>query len=124
LNELDDKGLLKQKKELDASVKEIIAATAAKDAAVKSWAMNRGTRPRCELWSKCLAHLKENIAANEYLTWVLPLQAKIDEGLLVLLAPNNFVYEKVSEDYLDLIITYLREEGGSIKVAVIRIGSL
>jgi chromosomal replication initiator protein len=56
------------------------------------------------LWYQCLECLGEELSAQEFNTWIRPLQAiEMDNEQLVLLAPNQFVLDWVSERYVDRI---------------------
>lgn len=51
----------------------------------------------CEVWTRCLEHLEQDLPAQQFNTWVRPLHAVDDGGLLRLLAPNAYV-----RDWVDL----------------------
>lgn len=52
------------------------------------------------LWKQCLQRLREQIPQQEFSQWISPLQAEeTGEGVL-LFAPNQYVLESVSRDYL------------------------
>jgi len=55
------------------------------------------------LWRKCLDHLESELSAQQFNTWIRPLQAIEDNGTLRLLAPNRFVMEKVNERFFQHI---------------------
>ncbi|MEM7054330.1 MAG: chromosomal replication initiator protein DnaA [Pseudomonadota bacterium] len=56
------------------------------------------------LWSKCLERLEREISLEELNTWLRPLIAQTGENSTVrLLAPNDFVSERVNQKYLELI---------------------
>lgn len=65
------------------------------------------------LWKKCLNHLQDEISGQQFDTWIRPLQAEVANGGLVLLAPNRFVVDWVSEQFLGRIHQLLRELGGN-----------
>ena len=56
------------------------------------------------LWEKCLDHLEGELTAQQFNTWIRPLQAVEDNGALRLLAPNRFVLDWVNERFIDRII--------------------
>lgn len=56
-----------------------------------------------DFWNRCLVHLQDNIPKQHFNTLIMPLQAQRDEGLVRLLAPNNFVLEHIKRDYLEQI---------------------
>lgn len=61
------------------------------------------------IWNKCLDQLKEEIPPQQFSTWIRPLQAKELEDLLLLLAPNRFVVDWISERFLNRITELARE---------------
>lgn len=55
------------------------------------------------LWKQCLQRLREELPQQEFSQWISPLQAEeTGEGVL-LFAPNQYVLESVSRDYLPTI---------------------
>lgn len=52
------------------------------------------------LWEKCLTSLEEEYPSQQFNTWIRPLQAEFTEGKLILLAPNRFVLDWISERFL------------------------
>lgn len=55
------------------------------------------------LWSNCLTRLEQELSAQQFNTWIRPLQAVRDEHTLRLLAPNRFVMDWVKERFLTRI---------------------
>ena len=55
------------------------------------------------VWQECLGGLVEELSSQDYNTWIRPLQARVDESRLTILAPNRYVREKVQEKYLKRI---------------------
>jgi chromosomal replication initiator protein len=55
------------------------------------------------VWQKCLDHLQDELSAQQFNTWIRPLQAIGDEGALRLLAPNPYVRDQVSSQFLQRI---------------------
>ncbi len=55
------------------------------------------------LWDKCLDCLKDEIPEKNFNTWIRPLHADLQGTVLLLLAPNKFVKEYISDKFLDLI---------------------
>ena len=51
-------------------------------------------------WKICLGRLEEELPAQQFNTWIRPLQARPESGVLRLLAPNRFVVDWVRERYL------------------------
>lgn len=61
------------------------------------------------VWQKCLKHLEAELTAQQYNTWIRPLQAQESEQALELLAPNKFVLDWIKEKYSDKIKSLLSE---------------
>lgn len=77
-------------------------------------------------WTRCADQLQRELSAQQYNTWIRPLQARgRDEAReLCLLAPNRFVLDWVSEKFLDRIRELLREGcGGTAWQVALEIGS-
>lgn len=73
-------------------------------------------------WQKCLDTLEDELSSQQFNTWIRPLQVISDEGDQVkLLAPNKFIKDQVSDQFL-VRIRELLSESGSTKVAL-EIGS-
>ena len=62
------------------------------------------------VWEQCVRQLKGELTSAEFNTWILPLQARVDEGRLRLFAPNRFVLDWTRQHYegrlLDLCRAY------------------
>jgi chromosomal replication initiator protein len=50
------------------------------------------------LWNRCLAQLQVEMSEQQFNTWIRPLQAVEDTGVLRLLAPNRFVVDWVNHN--------------------------
>lgn len=55
------------------------------------------------VWRQCTDKLQNELSAQEFNTWIRPLQAETRENALVLLAPNQFVLGWVRDKYLGAI---------------------
>ena len=51
------------------------------------------------LWDKCLNTLKSELDADDYNTWIKPLNSQQHNNTLMLLAPNKFVKDQVLKNY-------------------------
>ncbi len=60
------------------------------------------------LWQMCLEQLEGELSAQQFNTWIRPLQAVEKDGTLNLLAPNRFVMDWVNERLLDNIETTIK----------------
>ncbi len=64
------------------------------------------------LWRQCVAQLKQDPnpdAQAGYTQWISPLQAEITDGQLTLFAPNQYVLDGLTAEYLDKIKRTLTE---------------
>jgi len=52
------------------------------------------------LWEKCLDCLQDEFPSQQFNTWIRPLQAEYGDSKLILLAPNRFVLDWISERFL------------------------
>lgn len=55
------------------------------------------------VWTECLDVLQKELPAQQYNTWIRPLQAEVSGNEVRLLAPNRFVLDWVYERYFDRI---------------------
>ncbi len=80
------------------------------------------------LWKQCLKHLQDLIPAQQFNTWIRPLQdehnEENNESTLLLLAPNQFVLDWVRERFLVSINNLLSQltDGKPPKV-ILKIGT-
>ncbi len=74
------------------------------------------------LWQQCLARLKEEVAQLPFNQWISPLQAEEINGGLILWAPNQYVLDGVSQDYLARIGDILAQINGKALRLTIGIG--
>ena len=52
------------------------------------------------IWQKCLECLQEEYPAQQFNTWLRPLQAEtLEDNSFVLLAPNRFVVDWVKKHF-------------------------
>ncbi len=76
------------------------------------------------VWQKCLGLLQDEYSAQQFNTWLRPLQAHTDEQRLVLLAPNRFVVDWVKKHFFSRIEELIKQfSGDEIKSISIEIGS-
>lgn len=55
------------------------------------------------LWQQCLNTLESDLSDQEINTWLRTLHGTQHDNILVLLAPNTFVYQHVKDHHLELI---------------------
>lgn len=76
------------------------------------------------IWQKCLNLLQEEYPAQQFNTWLRPLQAETVESTLVLLAPNRFVVDWVKKNFYPRITELVNQlYPDAIKLVSIEIGS-
>jgi len=63
-------------------------------------------------WQKCLYTLEDELTAQQYNTWIRPLQVVSDDADVTLLAPNRYIRDKINDQFLRRIKELL-EAGGS-----------
>ena len=75
------------------------------------------------LWNQCIRVLQAELPEQQFNTWIRPLQAVDDGGVLRLLAPNRFVIDWVREHYMERIILEVADDKGSAAEVVVEVGS-
>ncbi len=60
------------------------------------------------LWNRCLSQLETELSEQQLNTWIRPLQANVDQGVLHLLAPNRFVLDWVKDNFFERIDNIVR----------------
>jgi chromosomal replication initiator protein len=79
--------------------------------------------PMSELWNRCIQKLESEIPAQQFNTWIRPLQAIENGGELKLLAPNRFVLDWVKEHFIDQIEAALPQNASGIRQVVLEVGT-
>lgn len=77
------------------------------------------------LWPLCVDRLQNELPAQQFNTWIRPLQAEKNDQGIKLLAPNRFVLDWVSDKFLSRITELLGElsEGEPVPLVHMEIGS-
>lgn len=65
-----------------------------------------------DTWQYCLTRLQGELPAQQFNTWIRPLKAELNEGVLVLRAPNRFIRDFVDDRFSSLIRGYMVEAEG------------
>ena len=66
------------------------------------------------VWEKCLGYLQDELSAQQYNTWIRPLQIDADsDQALRLIAPNRFIKDWVSDKFIPRITELYTEISGS-----------
>ena len=50
-------------------------------------------------WNHCLRHFEKSLPAQQFKTWIQPLNARLDQQTVVVSAPNRFVLEWVKDKF-------------------------
>src|SRR5690606_29955013 len=71
-----------------------------------------------ELWQQCVELLRDELPAQQFNTWIRPLQVEAEGDELRVYAPNRFVLDWVNEKYLGRLLELLGEHGNGIAPAL------
>ena len=67
-----------------------------------------------EVWNNCLNIIKDNIPVNSFKTWFEPIiPIKLENNVLTIQVPSQFIYEYLEEQYIDILRKTLRKELGA-----------
>jgi chromosomal replication initiator protein len=77
-----------------------------------------------ELWQQCVELLRDELPAQQFNTWIRPLQVEAQGDELRVYAPNRFVLDWVNEKYLSRLLELLAERtNGMVPALSLLIGS-
>jgi chromosomal replication initiator protein len=71
-----------------------------------------------ELWQQCVELLRDELPAQQFNTWIRPLQVEAEGDELRVYAPNRFVLDWVNEKYLGRVLELLDEHGNGMAPAL------
>ena len=71
-----------------------------------------------ELWQQCVELLRDELPAQQFNTWIRPLQVEAAGDELRVYAPNRFVLDWVNEKYLGRLLELLGERGNGLVPAL------
>jgi len=71
-----------------------------------------------ELWQQCVELLRDELPAQQFNTWIRPLQVEADGDELRVYAPNRFVLDWVNEKYLGRLLELLGERASGLAPAL------
>ncbi len=74
------------------------------------------------LWNRCIRDLQAELPEQQFNTWIQPLQAVEEGGVLRLLAPNRFVVEWLQQHYVDRILEIVGDADADTEI-LIEVGS-
>ena len=75
------------------------------------------------IWDQCYSQLEQSLNAQQFSTWIRPLQVVFAGNNIKLLAPNQFVKDWVCEHFLTQIQTILDKLADNPPLISIEIGS-
>jgi chromosomal replication initiator protein len=73
-------------------------------------------------WQTCLQHLERELPAEDFNTWIRPLQIKSGKKRTVLLAPNEYVRDYISLNHLERIRDIFEHLGTSRESVLVDVG--
>ncbi|MBL6717827.1 MAG: chromosomal replication initiator protein DnaA [Pseudomonadales bacterium] len=76
------------------------------------------------VWRKCLGYLQDELSAQQFNTWIRPLHPVASEESLRLLAPNVYVRDRVSEEFLSRIRALVDRVAVEPLSVVLEVGSM
>ncbi len=62
-----------------------------------------------KFWPTCLSRFEQELSAQQFNTWIKPLQTELGDNVLRILAPNKFVLQWVKDRFLSKIETIATE---------------
>lgn len=71
-----------------------------------------------ELWQQCVELLRDELPAQQFNTWIRPLQVEAEGDELRVYAPNRFVLDWVNEKYLSRVLELFDEHGNGMAPAL------
>ena len=71
-----------------------------------------------ELWQQCVELLRDELPAQQFNTWIRPLQVEAEGDELRVYAPNRFVLDWVNEKYLGRLLELLSERANGLVPAL------
>ncbi|MBP8203511.1 MAG: chromosomal replication initiator protein DnaA, partial [Pseudomonas sp.] len=71
-----------------------------------------------ELWQQCVELLRDELPAQQFNTWIRPLQVEAQGDELRVYAPNRFVLDWVNEKYLSRLLELLAERTNGLAPAL------
>ena len=75
------------------------------------------------IWDQCFSQLENTLSAQQFSTWIRPLQVVFRDKDIRLLAPNQFVQDYVSEHFLPDIQSILDSLASNPPIVSVVVGS-
>jgi len=73
------------------------------------------------IWQQCLGKLAEEVSADQFETYLKPLQVRVEDDSVSLFAPNIYVEEEVRQSYLQRIQDLFNQANGIDEVVDIQL---
>jgi chromosomal replication initiator protein len=73
-------------------------------------------------WKTCLNHLERELPADDFNTWIRPLQVNAVKGRTVLLAPNEYVRDYIAMNHLERVRDIYEHLGAARESVVVDVG--
>ena len=71
------------------------------------------------IWQKCLDRLEDELSSKQFNTWIRPLQVVNNDTHVKLLAPNKYIKDQVSDNFLVRIKEILAQNGsGEVELEI------
>ena len=61
-----------------------------------------------EFWNKCSEKLENKLSQDDFNTWIRPLKANLNENVLELVAPNDFILKYVESNLTEEITNMVK----------------
>lgn len=75
-------------------------------------------------WSQLRQRLLKTVGQNNYTTWIEPLEfSKLDDGIAVFHVPTNFMGNYVSQNFADLILYELNQDGYPVQRVAFKVAA-
>lgn len=74
------------------------------------------------VWRKCLDHLQDELSSQQFNTWIRPLQAVDSDSEIRLLAPNVYVRDQVTQQFLGRITELVESIGAANGMTRVALG--
>jgi chromosomal replication initiator protein len=70
------------------------------------------------IWQQCMSRLQDELPAQQFNTWIRPLQASQTGQQLTLFAPNRFIKDFVNDKFVPLIQQLLQELNSGVALSL------
>ncbi len=70
-------------------------------------------------WKTCIEHLERELPADDFNTWIRPLQVKTSKGRTVIQSPNEYVRDYISTNHLERVRDIFEHLGAARESVVV-----